>query len=224
MREAQNKIQNFQQAEETIRRVLKTYQPRKLSVNGSQQASVLIPLLNRESVPYLIFTRRTELVEHHKGQISFPGGMHDRADTSLLQTALRETDEEIGVHPEEIQVIGQLDDLYTVTNFLITPFVGILKPSPSFRLSTDEVAEVLEVPLSLFLTNEHFEIKKWEYRGKFYEVYFYHFHDHVIWGATGFIVNRFIHVVFGYNPAPNPVYRDPRNEAYLQENITRRSG
>lgn len=214
---------DFQQAKETIQRVLKTYKPQQLSVNGSRQASVLIPVLNRDDHPHLIFTRRTELVEHHKGQISFPGGMHDQADASLLQTALRETDEEIGIRPGEVQVIGQLDDLFTVTNFLITPFVGILTASPSFRLSTDEVAEVLEVPLNLFLTDEHFEIKKWEYRGRHYDVYFYHFNDHVIWGATGFIVNRFIHVVFGYNPAPNPVYRDPRNEEYLRENMTRRN-
>ncbi|GAB4377045.1 MAG: hypothetical protein Kow0042_24170 [Calditrichia bacterium] len=219
----QYKDMNFEQALRTIRNCLHSYKPVRLTVNGARQASVLILLTEKAMIPHLLFTRRTEFVEHHKGQISFPGGMKDSTDETLLQTALRETYEEVGISPEKVEVLGQLDDLYTVTNFLVTPFAAVLKQSVPFRVNSREVDEVLEVPLSLFLDDKYFEMKKREYQGRKYDVYFYYYRDQVIWGATAFILNRFIQLVFGYNPAPNPVYQDPRNEEYLRENQVRGS-
>ena len=209
---------NTRETIERIRERLSQYQPLRFEFPGAIPAAVLILFTDRAGEPHLIFTRRTEDVDTHKGQISFPGGSRDASDQSLLITALRETEEEIGVDPTNIEVLGQLDDFLTVTDFLISPFVGYLKNQTTFKLSSQEVAELLIVPFSVFLTDQHFEVKKWEYRQRFYDVYFYYYGKHVIWGATAFILNRVIDVVFGYNPAPNPVYRDPRNLHYLLEN------
>ncbi len=209
---------DFKSAIEFCTAKINDYQPLKFSSDGVVRAAVMILFINKNDIPHLIFTQRTELVEHHKGQVSFPGGAKDASDSSLLQTALRETEEEIGVNSRQIELIGEADDFVTVTNFLVTPFVGILHPPFKFRLSEDEVEEVLQVPLSLFLEDTRFEVKKWNYRGKKYDVYFYYHNKHVIWGATAFILNRFIDLVFGYNPAPNPVYEDPRHNNYLKEN------
>ncbi len=203
---------------ERIRERLSRYQPQRVEFPEATPAAVLILFTDRSGEPHLIFTKRTENVDTHKGQISFPGGARDAADESLLVTALRETREEIGVDPANIEVLGQLDDFLTVTDFLISPFVGYLKNETTFKLSSREVAELLIVPLAVFLTDRYFEVKKWEYQQRFYDVYFYYYGNHVIWGATAFILNRFIDLVFDYNPAPNPIYRDPRNLHYLLEN------
>src|SRR5262245_56549999 len=89
-------------------------------------AAVLVPFLEKEGETYLLFTRRTESVRDHKGQISFPGGARDPGDPSLRETALRETEEEIGVPRHAVEVLGELDDYVTVTNYMITPYVGII--------------------------------------------------------------------------------------------------
>lgn len=208
---------------EMLRKKLRDYSPQRLHKENATSAAVMILLTEVQDEPHILLTKRTELVEHHKGQISFPGGVRDREDESLLHTALRETEEEIGLPPEKIEVLGQIDDFYTVTNFLITPFVGIVRQPLDFRLSQNEVAEVLKVPLSLFLSDKYFEMKEWEYQGRIYNVYFYYFNQHTIWGATAFILNNFVELMFGYNPAPYSVREDPRNAHYLKENQVRRS-
>lgn len=213
----------FSGAVQLVKNRLDAYKANRINRTDKTPAAVLILLLNKNEKPYLLFTRRTELVEHHKGQISFPGGMQDPPDNSLLDTAVRETEEEIGIQSQEVEVLGYLDDFFTVTNFIITPFVGILKAPLQFRVNHDEVAEVIQVPLSLFLCDDHFEVKKWEHQGRKYDVYFYDYNHHVIWGATAYILNRFIEIVFDYNPAPHPVDRDPRNAHYLKENMVRGS-
>ncbi len=213
----------FAEAIQIIKSRLDKYHANQISLNGAIPAAVMILMVNMENIPHVLFTRRTELVETHKGQISFPGGAQDPPDKNLLQTAIRETEEEIGIKPDKIEVLGQLDDFLTITDFLIRPFAGILQPPLKFRLSEDEVDEVFQAPLSLFLEESHFEVKKWEHAGRNYDVYFYTYRNHVIWGATAFILNHFIDVVFGYNPAPNPIYRDPRNLGYLRENRHRGS-
>jgi len=196
---------DFVAAIQLIEGRLQNYQPRLIQREGVRNSAVMILLINKQNIPHLVFTRRTELVETHKGQISFPGGMQDTADADLFQTARRETFEEIGIEPGQLRLLGQLDDFYTVTNFIISPFVGLVTGEFQYRINEREVAKVLEVPLSLFLESAHFEVKKWPYQNKSYDVYFYHFQEEVIWGATAFIVNRFIDRVFQFNPAPDPV-------------------
>ena len=214
---------SFQQAVDRTREVLGEYNPRQVSLHSVLPAAVMILLVNREEIPHLIFTRRTDTVETHKGQISFPGGVKDPQDKNLLDTARRETLEEIGIQPALIKDLGQLDDFFTVTDFVVTPFAGYIDTDFEYKINTREVAQILEVPLSVFLQDNDFEIKKWEHQGAIYDVFFYHYQDQVIWGATAYILNRFIDTVFAYNPAPHAVFRDPRNDHYLRENFNRRS-
>jgi 8-oxo-dGTP pyrophosphatase MutT (NUDIX family) len=214
---------NFQDSIQQTRSILNNFEPKRVSISHKKAAAVMILLLNKSEVPHIIFTQRTDTVETHKGQISFPGGVQDQKDGGLLETAKRETLEEIGIGPELIWDLGQLDDFFTVTDFIVTPFAGYVKSNISYRINVNEVAEVLEVPLDLFLDDTHFEVKKWDHQGKFYDVYFYNYGNQIIWGATAYILNRFIDLVFNYNPAPHPVVEDPRNSHYLTENKKRRS-
>jgi 8-oxo-dGTP pyrophosphatase MutT (NUDIX family) len=201
---------DFQSAIQLVETKLRNYHPQHIQGEGVKNSAVMILFINKQNIPHLIFTKRTEWVETHKGQISFPGGMRDAVDVDLFQTARRETFEEIGIRPEQIQLLGQLDDFYTVTNFIISPFVGFLANDFLYQINEREVAKVLEVPLSLFLRSDRFEVKKWPYQNKLYDVYFYHYQQEVIWGATAFILNRFIDRVFQYNPAPNPISPESR--------------
>jgi 8-oxo-dGTP pyrophosphatase MutT (NUDIX family) len=115
-------------------------------------AAVLIPLYYREGMHFIVFTRRTELVSYHKGEISFPGGGVHKTDHSLLETALRESQEEIGLQPQDVNVLGELDDMLTRgSNFVVTPFVGSIQPGYEFTASTFETAEILEIPVPALL-------------------------------------------------------------------------
>ncbi len=198
------------------------YHSRTAEPRNSIPAAVLIPIFNKNDEAHLLLTLRTETVAQHKGQISFPGGVREASDPSLKETALRETEEEIGLSREKVRVLGALDDFPTVTNYMVRPFVAEISYPSSLNINKNEVARLLEVPFTLFLSDKNFEVKRWRHGNDTYPVYFYHFGRHVIWGATAYIVNYFVDLVFGYNPAPNPILRDPRNPAYLQENIVRR--
>src|SRR3972149_4699310 len=133
-----------------IRSALASYRPQRIEREGLPRAAVLIPIYRKEETPHIVLQVRTDLVEHHKGQISFHGGAEDPGDSDLLATALRETEEEIGLQREDVEVWGQLDDIVTISNFVVTPYVGLVTraaPYP-FAPSGYEVAELLEVPLA----------------------------------------------------------------------------
>ncbi len=212
----------YQKAIQQIEQTLRQHQPRKLRIPDFVPAAVIIPFFPKNNDAYILFTLRTDTVEHHKGQVSFPGGAMEKQDANLQETAVRETYEEVGIPPEAISIIGQLDDFPTISDFLVTPFVATIPYPYPCAPNHQEVAEVLEVPLDLFLSDENFEMKQKEYHGKVYPVYYYHFRNIVIWGVTGFIINRFIELVFDYNPAPGSILADPRNEDYLRENMLRK--
>ncbi len=160
---------------------------RRITIEGFQRAGVLVPIIQTIDGPQLLMTKRTEQVETHKGQISFPGGMSDSADMDIVDTALREALEEVGIPNSSIEILGLLDDLPTPTGFVITPVVGIIKDLPSLTPNRNEVAEILNVPLDFFvdIRNARTELREW--RGKDHEVWFYQFGEHLIWGATAAI-------------------------------------
>ena len=166
---------NFNRTTHLVQSKLANYQSRRITKKGVILSAVLILFLNKKNIPHIIFTKRTESVENHKGQVSFPGGVQDSSDNSLLHTAERETFEEIGIYPENIKVLGRLDDFFTVTNYIVSPFTGFVQSPIEYKINEKEVAEVLEVPLTLFLEDNHFEVKKWDYRGIKYDVYFYYY-------------------------------------------------
>lgn len=176
--------------------VLAGYQPRPTAVatSDARDAAVLVLLADHLGEAHVVLTRRTDTVEHHKGQISFPGGARHGADEDLALTALRETWEEIGVHPHDVELIGRLDEIVTVSNFRVAPFVGVLKHTPyPYAPSPIEVAEVLEVPLRHLLdpANKVYEPRvAWSGGPTVSPAYWWN--GHRIWGATARMLERFL--------------------------------
>lgn len=145
---------------------------------------------------HLVLTRRTETVGNHRGQISFPGGSVDPDDESTSQTALREACEEIGVCGKELRLLGDLTPLYIPpSNFRIHPHVAWLPRRPQFRLQPDEVAELLEAPISHFLDERNIGVEDWPLRGDLVTVPFYNICGHKIWGATAMVLAEFAAVL-----------------------------
>ena len=175
--------------------ILQERNRRVISPAGLTRAAVLVPLIMTPGGESLLFTRRTEDVETHKGQISFPGGMVDRADRDVVEAALRETEEEIGLDRSNVEVAGLLDDLTTPSGFLITPVVGVVRTIPSLRPNRAEVAEVFQVPLAFFADERNGRTETRTVQGRSYELWFYERDSNLIWGATAFIVRSLLDAV-----------------------------
>ncbi|OGL05048.1 MAG: hypothetical protein A3I03_01500 [Candidatus Rokubacteria bacterium RIFCSPLOWO2_02_FULL_68_19] len=159
-------------------------------------AAVLLLLTNRRG-PHVVFAKRTEDVTHHKGQFSFPGGIVETWDGSRLETALREAKEEIGLPPSAVDILGTLDDTETrATQFVITPFVGMVSQPVSYTPDGKEIERVLEVPLAALLDPAIFRVEMWERDGEVHPVYFYEYNGETIWGATARILKQFLDLVF----------------------------
>jgi 8-oxo-dGTP pyrophosphatase MutT (NUDIX family) len=165
-----------------------------------KRAAVLLPLFHKNEVLHLLFTRRTETVEHHKGQISFPGGAVDEQDTDRAMTALRESEEEIGLHRSEVEVLGVLDDYSTPSGYAITPVVGYLPSIPILMPSSHEVAEIFDVPLEFFLDRKNERAIPVKRNGKWREVYFYNYGQYEIWGVTAAILRSFLSALVRSEP------------------------
>jgi 8-oxo-dGTP pyrophosphatase MutT (NUDIX family) len=175
---------------------LRTRGKKSLSPDGVVTAAVLVPLFSQQGQMKVLLTRRSQLVEHHKGEISFPGGKLDDSDPSLLSCALRETSEEIGVHPSDVEILGELDDFYTVaTGFLVVPFVGIIPYPYDFRTSPREIDELLGIPLEVFLDPHRRKETIMEFNRLPVTVVSYLWENHVIWGATARILSHFADIV-----------------------------
>jgi 8-oxo-dGTP pyrophosphatase MutT (NUDIX family) len=169
-----------------------------------RRAAVLLPLFRNAIDYHLVFTKRTETLTHHKGQISFPGGSFEPADGDLLTTALRESYEEVGLQPEHVSVLGRLDDLPTFsTTFTISPFVGLIPYPYPFRPNPIEVAIVFDAPLSVLAdpTVQRRYIRAREDGATIEDVEF-HVHGHVIWGATARILCHFLSIIDGASRGP----------------------
>jgi 8-oxo-dGTP pyrophosphatase MutT (NUDIX family) len=175
-----------------LRSILSTRDRRQVQDPGLICAAVLIPLLFKEGEWYVVVTQRTQNVEHHKGQISFPGGACDPDDVDLQATALRETFEEIGVPPDAVEILGALDDFSTITSFVVTPFIGVIPHSFAYRLERSEVEAVIEVPLSFLRVATHLRAEKREHQGRVYDVLFWDYGPYTIWGATAHILKTLL--------------------------------
>ncbi len=161
-------------------------------------SAVLVPLFAKDQQDHILFTRRTQKVEYHKGQISFPGGTKDAGDGDLLTTALRESLEEMGIHPQDVNILGALDDVVTSTGFVITPFVGAIPYPYPFSPFAEEIEEVLEVPVSGLVAGERvLQRLSREGAGKPGVMYEFEYNSQIIWGATAKIVAQFLRVALG---------------------------
>ncbi len=159
------------------------------------RAAVLIPLFKKDGDYHVLLTRRTEHVGTHKGQISFPGGRQDRGE-ELLSTALREANEEMGIQEKDVRILGELDDLCTVaSDFCISPFVGVIPYPYPFKTNPWEIAEVIEVPLSVLFDETKFRQELHERNDQPVWVCFYEHEDHTIWGATARILRQLVELL-----------------------------
>jgi 8-oxo-dGTP pyrophosphatase MutT (NUDIX family) len=180
---------------DSIKNFLSRYRPRKIEPDSLVPSAVLLVLVSTASGPSFLLTKRTESVEHHKGQISFPGGAKDSRDINLLETALRETEEEIGLHRSAIEILGEIDELQVPSGFLITPFVGHVHHLPRLFPNHHEVAEVLLLPIDEFRDRSRRRSEVREIGGLQREVYFYDIGKEPVWGATAWMIARFLELV-----------------------------
>jgi 8-oxo-dGTP pyrophosphatase MutT (NUDIX family) len=159
-------------------------------------AAVLVPLLFKEGEWHVLVTQRSQTVGHHKGQISFPGGACEPGDGDLLDTALREAQEEIGVPRDSVEILGALDDFPTISRFVVTPYVGVIPHPFAYRLNRDEVEAVVEVPLSFLRNPAHLREELWEHEGQTHNVLFWDYDGYTIWGATARTLKAFLDLMF----------------------------
>jgi 8-oxo-dGTP pyrophosphatase MutT (NUDIX family) len=184
-----------------VRKILNTRERRIIEQPSVARAAVLVPLFEKGETCHIVFTKRSDNVRYHKGEISFPGGVVDEEDSELERTALREAFEEIGLKESDVQIIGVLDDIITITQFVVTPFVGFFPYPYPFTLSPIEIAELIEVPISALLDEGCFSERE-IIRGTQKEVvYAYQYDNHVIWGATARILKQFLDLI--RSTAPN---------------------
>lgn len=152
------------------------------------RAAVLIPIITAQDQTTLLFTKRTDQLTYHAGQICFPGGRKEISDANLMVTALRETEEELGIPAVNIEIIGRLEPEPSSSGFLVTSFIGIV--SQPFQLQPDsyEVAEVFEIPLVYFLQPQHYYTKTVIVKGIPKKIYFIEYGNRMVWGLTAKIL------------------------------------
>ena len=139
-------------------------------------------------------------MKDHKGQISFPGGAYEEGDRTLLETALRESAEEIGLKPGDVEVLGELDDTPSLTSeYAISPFVGLIPWPYKFEINYDETDELIEVPISALLDKKCQYEETGTYDGETVNTYFYRYQGTIIWGATGRILHQLLEIITQIN-------------------------
>jgi 8-oxo-dGTP pyrophosphatase MutT (NUDIX family) len=162
--------------------------PEAQGLNGSSyiHASVLIPFIKVEGEWHLLFTRRTDRVETHKGQVAFPGGAADPVDTGVVDTALRETTEEIGIPSSAVRILGQMSPFPTMTGFLITPIVGLVSWPVDLQVEEAEVSRVFSIPLSWLADPHNYEERLYQRSNGVGDmvVFYKYYDDELLWGIT----------------------------------------
>ncbi len=182
---------------ERVRLAVAGYTPQEMPLDAQREAAVLLLLHELDGVEHLLFQVRSSTVRHHTGQISLPGGARSAGDETLLDTALREVEEEIGVPRDHIEIFGRMNDSYArSSNFRIRPYVGAIeRGARRFALDPREVAQLIEVPLAHLLSTDSHGWHASEDDGNLEAAPAYVFGEHVIWGATWRILRQFIEVV-----------------------------
>ncbi len=179
-----------------LRRILATRPAMEIDAPELRRACVLIPLIRDRAGQWsILFSRRSDQLQAHSGQIAFPGGAVE-AKESLEAAAIREAQEEVGIPPEHVDLIGRLDDLVTHSGFLVAPFVGVITEPVEYVLQASEVVEVFEVPVEALLDPALPEVRYVSFRDRSYPAYFYPYGRNEIWGLTGTMLKAFLDLVW----------------------------
>ena len=186
-----NDAEGFSNFKKSISERLSNRTKRSVDYPEYKKAAVMIIFMEMEHAPYVLLTLRTDKVSTHKGQVAFPGGGFDSLDKSMLDTALRETLEEVGIEPSEVEVLGEFDEYISIMGFHVYCYVGALNEVQKYNPSKDEIDRILEVPFSIFYNEEYTKCEKINYGGRDYDVYYYDYNEAVIWGLTARILTDF---------------------------------
>ena len=178
-----------------VRRLMASYHKQEIPVGGLTPAAVLFPLVLSDDGLSVLLLLRSNRVDHHRGEVGFPGGRIDPEDRDPLSAALREAREEIGLWPGRVEILGELDDYVTVTGYHISPFLGVLDGAEGLVPRTVETCEVFTVPLDFFMAPGNVEVREMDWKGGKRRVYFADYGQRLIWGATLAMIMRFIEVI-----------------------------
>jgi len=182
--------------EKQLRQTLEKRIIRRLHCPERVRSAVLVPLFWQDEECHILFIRRTRDVQHHKGQIAFPGGAYQPEDKTMLNTALRESAEEIGLQDKDVKVLGQLDDFITTTsNFVISPFVARIPWPYCFLLNTRETEAIITAPLAAFQNRANVKLEDEVIGGQKVPTLNYHYQGNIIWGATARILSQVLEIV-----------------------------
>lgn len=177
-----------------IKERIGAHRARKVECAETTMAGVVIPLFEKDGDIFFVLTKRTSTVKIHKGEVSFPGGMYEPKDGNTKRTAIRECCEEIGVKNTDLEIIGQMDDVYTMTGFVITPYVGIIPYPYTFRTSPGEVAYLIYMPYGFLQKNDPVP-EMAEHEGTAQMVPSFRYNGDRIWGATCRMLVKFKEIV-----------------------------
>lgn len=205
---------NHRAVKQKIKQILSQYHKKRIDNKDLIPSAVLVPLFYAREEYHLLFTQRNRELGLHQGQACFPGGVRQEGDASLVDAALREAEEEIGLAREDVELYGELDDAATLTSgCLITPFVALIPYPYSFKINPGEVEQVFSIPLSALKDERYFrqrygtaplvvsegeENREQEYKtanGQPYPAYFYEYQGRIVWGATAYIVRQLVELL-----------------------------
>lgn len=179
-----------------LQTLLSSSQRKSIENHSLRHAAVLVGLIEQKNETHFLLTRRTDFVETHKGQVSFPGGVIEKGEDAIA-AAIRESEEEVGLKSEEICVLGLLDDMETPTGFVVTPVVAVINHKAELKSNEDEVARIFTAPVALFIGEKNVRTETRRLKGQNRLVYLYDFDGEVIWGVTAFIIRNFLEYIDG---------------------------
>ncbi|MBN2040572.1 MAG: CoA pyrophosphatase [Spirochaetes bacterium] len=186
-----NSENDYTKFKQTIKQRLAHRDKIKAEKTGTRPAAVMMLLMNKNGKVNVFLTKRTHNVRTHKGQVSFPGGAWEEDDGNILETALRETYEETGIKPDDIELIGEFDEFISISDFHVSTFVGAIPYPYEYRMNKSEIEACIEAPVSIFYNKEYSNVDYYYYNNKKMANYCYEYMDFTIWGLTARILTLF---------------------------------
>lgn len=185
-----------------IAQTLQSRTPELIAGNGHKPAAVLIPIQERQDGDYLVLTQRGDHLPTHKGQIAFPGGRVDVGDKDIFHTALRESEEEIGINPEQVKILGRLDEFTAGYGLVVTPVVGVIPAYCDFRMDPRETTAVASVPIRSLMARRNFSLDDRLSAGGHPSYHFY-VNGWDVWGVTARIIVQFLELGYDFQVKKN---------------------